>query len=65
MEKRELIKFPNTIMKEQGNGLTILIWGWYDMGTRAVLRGNISYGGDILDYICGVDKSQIVGDKNV
>ena len=65
MEKRKLIKLSNTTVIGQENGVTILLWGWYDMGTRAVLRGNISYGGDILDYICGVDKSQVEGKSDV
>ena len=65
MKKRKLIKLLNTTVIKQENGVTILLWGWYDMGTRAVLRGNISYGGDILDYIFGVDKSQVEGTYNV
>ena len=57
--------FKEPLMKTQENGVSISIAGWYDRGTRAVLRGFLIYNGDSLDYICGVDKSQVEGTHNV
>lgn len=57
--------FKEPLYKKQENGITITLAGWYDRGTRAVLRGSLIYNGDSLDYICGVDKSQVLGDSNV
>lgn len=57
--------FKEPLYKKQENGITITLAGWYDRGTRAVCRGFIIYNGDSLDYICGVDKNQVLGDSNV
>ena len=57
--------FKEPLIKTQENGITITLAGWYDRGTRAVVRGFLVCNGDSLDYICGVDKNQIVGDSNV
>lgn len=57
--------FKEPLIKTQENGLSISLAGWYDRGTKAVLRGYLIYNGDSLDYISGIDKSQVVGDSNV
>lgn len=63
--ENNFIWFKEPLTKTQENGVTINLIGWYDRGTRAVVRGFVIYNGDILDYISGVDKSQILGDNNV
>lgn len=58
-------KFKEPIFIKQENGININLIGWYDRGSRAVLRGFITYNEDSLDYIYGVNKSQVLGDNNV
>lgn len=58
-------KFKEPIFIKQENDININLIGWYDRGSRAVVRGFITYNEDILDYICGVDKSQVEGTYNV
>lgn len=67
MNKFTQFKEPIIIKQEnkQENGITVSLSGWYDRGTRAVLRGVLIYNEDSLDYIYGVDKSQVLGDSNV
>ena len=59
--ENKFIPFKELIIQKQENGVTINLAGWYDRGSRAVVRGFITYNEDILDYICGVDKSQVEG----
>lgn len=63
--ENKIIWFKEPLYKKQENGITITLAGWYDRGTRAVCRGFIIYNEDSLDYICGVDKNQVLGDSNV
>lgn len=63
--ENKFIPFKELVIQKQENGIAISLAGWYDRGTRAVVRGFITYKGDILDYICGVDKSQVEGIHNV
>ena len=57
--------FKVPLIKTQDDGLSIELTGWYDRGSRAVVRGYLYYNEDKLDYICGVDKSQVKGVPNV
>lgn len=63
--ENKIIWFKEPLTKTQENGVTINLLGWYDRGTRAVVRGFVVYDGDSLPYICGVDKNQVSGDSNV
>ncbi len=57
--------FKEPIFIKQENDIAVSLAGWYDRGTRAVLRGLLIYNEDHLDYIYGVDKSQVSEDFNV
>lgn len=63
--ENKFIWFKEPLYKKQENGITISLAGWYDRGSLAVVRGFIIYDGDCLDYICGVDKSQVEGKSDV
>lgn len=63
--ENKIIWFKEPLIKTQENGITIRLIGWYDRGTRAVVRGFVVYDEDSLPYICGVDKNQVIGDSNV
>lgn len=63
--ENKFIPFKELLFQKQENGITISLAGWYDRGSRAVVRGFITYNGDCLDYICGVDKSQVEGKTDV